>query len=168
MINFGADDFYPPSFLVLNYLGCTVYFRDNRLSLGYSGFKKLFDPGQAAGNIESNHTASVEGAQGKLGAWFTDTFGSDDTHGHIRANEVSTGKVAAIAALAGSPPRLTFERRPDVDRGKSRSDNFFDFLFVNFLILFDDNFVGLRMNYIAHRQAPRYALKKWGQQSFFF
>ena len=98
MVDFGAGDLDLSAFLVLDDLGHAVYLRDNGLALGRPGFEKLFDPGQTAGDIQADHAAGMEGAQGQLGARFADALGGDDADGDIVFNQLAAGKVAAVAA----------------------------------------------------------------------
>jgi hypothetical protein len=46
----------------------------------------------------------MEGTQRQLGTGLTDTFGGDDTYGHVRFNKSTVGKVASVATLAGATP----------------------------------------------------------------
>ena len=92
-----------PSRFILDHVGRPVYLRDDGLSLGHSGLKKLFYPGQTAGNIKSDDTAGMEGAQRELGARFTDTLRGNYADGGIELNYSPAGEVFAVAHLAHAP-----------------------------------------------------------------
>jgi len=103
MIDLGAGDFYLPAFIALDYLGGSVNLGDNSLSPGSPGFKKLLNPGETAGNIETDNASGMEGTQRQLGAGLADTLGSDNAYGYIGLNKLSAGKVATVTVLAGTP-----------------------------------------------------------------
>ena len=75
-------------------------------ALRRAGFEKLLDAGQTGGDIQTDHAAGMEGAQGELGAGLADALGGDDADGGVHVDELAAGQVAPVAVLADALARL--------------------------------------------------------------
>src|SRR5688572_16124641 len=57
---------------------CAVYLGQICLALGYASLEELFDARQALADVIASHAASMEGVEGQLRAWLTDTLRGND------------------------------------------------------------------------------------------
>ena len=92
-----------------------VYFADDRLALGVTGFEKLFHAGQTLGDVlGARHTTRVERAQRELGARLADGLRGDDAHSLTHVDRATAGQVLSVTMATHAKGSLTGQGGTDI------------------------------------------------------